>query len=756
MSGSYGFRSEVAEPYQWSAEIPYLYTLVITLMNPQDETVEVVSSRVGFRRVEIEGGQLLVNGRPILIKGANRHEHDPVTGHVVSEESMLEDIRLMKAFNLNAVRTSHYPNDPRWYELADEYGLYVVDEANIESHGMGYNLATTLGNNPEWQAAHLDRTIRMVERDKNHPSIIIWSLGNEAGNGVNFYETYNWIKLRDSTRPVQYERALLDWNTDLYVPMYAGFQRLIDYAERDPERPLIMCEYAHAMGNSVGNLTDYWEIIERYPVLQGGFVWDWVDQGLLTTNEEGKEIFAYGGDFGPPGTPSDGNFVINGLVAPDRRPNPSLWEVKRVYQYIAVEAVDLQRGIIEVTNRYDFKDLANVKLVWSVLRDGTAVESGEVLELSPTAGASQVIELPLLATEAAPGAEYYLHLSFRAKRAEGIVPGDHEVAFEQFRLPLSVPAEPKGVDGSPLTVERRGDSTVVRGERFAVTFNGGGDLVSYVYQGRELLQEPLVPNFWRAPTDNDFGGSWQTRLAVWRTAADRWEFRRVQVGQDNPQRVTVGVTGQLRTVRARHSVTYSVMASGDVVVDSHFEPQRDSMPRMPRFGMKLTLPSEFEHVSWYGRGPHESYWDRKAGAPVGRYEGTVAEQFFPYVRPQETGNKTDVRWMALTDGEGRGLLIVGLPLLSMSALHHTIDALDPGPVKRQRHSGDLTPHENVYVNIDYKQMGVGGINSWGPTALPKYSLPYREYRYRFLLRGIARGDGTPDELGRRSVGLESP
>jgi len=752
-----GFAETIPEPLPWTAETPSLYTLLITLMDERGETVEVLSSRVGFRTVEIRNAQLLVNGRPILIKGTDRHEHDPVTGHVVSEESMRQDIRLMKQFNLNAVRTSHYPNDPRWYELADEYGLYIVDEANIESHGIGYNLTRTLGNDPAWGAAHLDRTMRMVERDKNHPSVIIWSLGNEAGNGVNFYATYRWIKARDSTRPVQYERAGREWNTDLYVPMYPGFQHLIDYAEGNPDRPLIMCEYAHAMGNSVGNFADYWEIIDRYPVLQGGFIWDWVDQGLRTVNAEGRPIFGYGGDFGPPGTPSDGNFLINGLVAPDRMPHPSLWEVKRVYQYIDVDRVDLARGVIEVRNRYDFKDLRDIRLVWSVLEDGATTQTGAVEELTAAAGESQLIDLPIDIAAPVVGAEYYLHLSFRTRLASELVPQDHEVAFAQFRLPVDAPAQPVVPDGvKPLTVVERGDTVIVRGEQFSTAFHrGSGDMLSYAYRGRELLREAPRPNFWRPPTDNDFGGSWQDKLAVWRTATDRWEFRSVRVEQVSPERVTVTVRGELRTVGAWHTVTYRVFATGEVIVESHIVPGRDSMPRMPRFGMRFVVPGAFNNVAWYGRGPHESYWDRQVGAPVGRYAGTVAEQFHPYVRPQETGNKTDVRWMALTDREGRGLLVVGMPLLSLSALHFAIEDLDPGPVKLQRHAGDLTPRPDVYVNVDYKQMGVGGINSWGPTALPEYSLPYREYRYRFLIRGMVRGDGPPEELSRRSFDFES-
>jgi beta-galactosidase len=749
---SVGFRETIARAARWTAETPNLYTVLITLMDPGGQTVEVLTSRVGFRTVEIRDGRLLVNGAPILIKGVNRHEHDPVTGHVVSEESMRRDIALMKQFNVNAVRTSHYPNDPRWYELADEHGLYVVDEANIESHGMGYNLTMTLGNDPAWKAAHLDRTIRMVERDKNHPSVIIWSLGNEAGNGTNFYTTYEWITIRDTTRPVQYERAGLERNTDIVVPMYPGLQSMIDYAERYGDRPYIMCEYAHAMGNSVGNFTDYWDVIERYPVLQGGFIWDWVDQGLITRNAAGRTIVGYGGDFGPPGTSSDGNFLINGLVSADRKPHPSLWEVKKVYQSVRADPVDLRAGRIAVTNRYQFRDLDNVALAWTVLADGVPTDSGRVESVGLVAGERREFTLPLPTDQAVPGAEYLLEVSFRLAAAEGLLPADHEIAWEQLALPVAMlPPPAPSASRRTLTLQERDSVAVIHGDGFSVTFDvRNGELLSYRYRERELIAEPLRPNFWRAPNDNDFGGGWQNTLAVWKSAGERWEFRRVRVEQVAPHEVAVTVTGHIRPVGAAYRSVYRVLGSGDVLIENHFAPERKSMPRLPRFGMRMAMPAGFSQVAWYGRGPHESYWDRKAGARVRRYDGTVAEQFHPYVRPQETGNKTDVRWMGVTNSDGFGLLFVGDSLLSMSALHYAIEDLDPGPEKRQRHAGDLTPRPETYLNIDDRQMGVGGTNSWGTTALPEYSLPYQEYRYRFRLRGISPRDVALDVLARQA------
>ena len=748
----------VPAPRRWTAETPNLYTLLITLADQRDSTIEVLSSRVGFRTVEIRGGQLLVNGVPILIKGVDRHEHDPVTGHVVSRELMRRDVQLMKEFNINAVRTSHYPNDPYWYDLADEYGLYIVDEADIESHGMGYDPAVTLGNNPVWQAAHLDRTMRMVERDKNHPSIIIWSLGNEAGNGVNFYATYRWVKQRDATRPVQYERAGLDWNTDLVVPMYPSFQQLVDYAEHHHDRPLIMCEYAHAMGNSVGNFQDYWDIIKRYDNLQGGFIWDWVDQGIRTRDSAGTVIWGYGGDFGPPGTPSDNNFNINGIVQPDRVPHPSAFEVKHVYQSIDVIAVDLPAGIVDVTDAYDFRRTDDVRMLWTVLADGVPIDSGvasDSLPLAPHERMRVTLLMPRIQPE--PGVEYDLDLSFRQTRPRSLVPAGHEVAFEQFRLPVARPTPP--VDPrtlGPLALRTSGDSVIVTGSRFSVRFTRAtGRMVSYVYDGRDLLGQGPAPNFWRAPVDNDFGAGLQRKLRVWLGAADSAALPSVTVTGPAGGQVTVTVQSKLPTVSADYTTVYTVLGSGDVIVDDHFVPHGDSLPEMFRFGMSLVLPAPFSTVEWYGRGPHESYWDRKTAALVGRYRGTVSEQYFPYVRPQETGNKTDVRWLALTDSSGAGLLFVGDSLLSMSALHYTIADLDPGLEKRQTHSGELVERPEVYVNVDERQMGVGGTNSWGIAALPRYSLPYAEYRYRFRMRGISARDGDVDRLARmRFAGVD--
>jgi beta-galactosidase len=750
------FSAELTRPRLWTAETPNLYTLVITLKDAAGATLESTTRRVGFRTSEVKDGLFLVNGRPVLIRGVNRHEHDPTTGHAISRESMRRDIELMKRFNLNAVRTSHYPHDPYWYELTDQYGLYVVDEANIESHGMGYHLDTTLGNNPAWKEAHLERTRRMLERDKNHASIVLWSLGNEGGNGVNFYATYKWIKERDPSRPVQYERALLEWNTDIYVPMYPTLENLVRYAESGDERPLIMCEYAHAMGNSVGNFKDYWELIERYDKLQGGFIWDWVDQGIHQTLADGRHIFAYGGDYGPPGTPSDGNFCINGIVMPDRRPNPSLWEVKKLYQEVAVTAQDVAAGRVEVRNKRVFTSLADLALDWTILADGVALAVGNGPALDVPAGESRHVELALPTFAAEPGVEHFLNLSFRTRRATDLVPAGHQAAFEQ--LPWPVAAEPAAVAQQSMAalavLEMAADasSITVSGNRFRIVFDrDAGTIASWVFHGKELILSGPRPNFWRAPTDNDFGGSFQKHFRVWKGAGETWEVGEAKTRREASGAVRITFSGAL-IEDASYTASYLVAGDGEVTVEARLEPGKKKLANLPRFGMRLTLPKAFSNLEWYGRGPHESYWDRKESAAVGLWQGTVREQLHPYVRPQESGNKTDVRWLALRDFEGTGLLVLGMPTLSANALHFLQEDLDPGENKAQRHFGELTERDLVSLHIDNRQMGVGGTNSWGIAALAKYSIDYAPLSYSYRLLPFTPDDGLPSALARQRRG----
>jgi beta-galactosidase len=748
------FEKFIGNPKKWSAETPNLYSVVLSLVDESGRTVEVVSCKTGFRKVEIKGGQLLVNGIPVTIKGVNRHEHEPETGRVVSEEYMIKDIRLMKQFNINAVRTSHYPNVPRWYELCDQYGLYVIDEANIESHGMGYRPERTLGNNPAWRKAHLERTIRMVERDKNHPAIIIWSLGNEAGDGVNFKATYSWIKKRDPSRPVQYERAETRSHTDIVCPMYRQIHHLEDFLKRGLDnRPLILCEYAHAMGNSVGNLQDYWDYFDKHPELQGGFIWDWVDQGLLKKTEEGEEFWAYGGDFGPPGTLSDKNFCINGLVFPDRKLHPHIWEVKKVYQYIKVKPVDLRAGRVKILNTYDFIDFNVFETTWTVMRDEEEIARGELPLMDIPPRHFQEVTLPLPRIHPEPGKEYFLKLSFTLREPTSLLPEGHEAAWEQFKLPLSQPVPDIERKRLPrLSLQKEEELIEIKGKNFTISFDGStGMLTSYVYENTELIQSGPVPNFWRAPTDNDFGWDMPKRLRIWKGAGVGRTVETVTARSVSSQEIQVDVVSLIPAGASKYSTSYKIFGSGDIIVENRFVPDSNELPEMPRFGMVMTLPVEFENIIWYGRGPHENYWDRNTGSPVGVYSGTVMDLYHPYIRPQENGNRTDVRWVALINDKGIGLLAVGRPLLSMSAHHFIDEDFDPGLEKRQRHTFHLKKRDLVTLKLDYRQMGVGGDTSWGDRARPhpEYRLPVKEYSYSFRLRPFSEKDGTPMSLSKK-------
>ncbi len=747
------FEHPVPDPKKWSAENPDLYTILLILKDESGAIIEVVPWKIGFREVEIKGGQLLVNGKSILLKGVNRHEHDPDSGHTLSEESMIRDIKLMKRSNINGVRTSHYPNDPRWYKLCDFYGLYLIDEANIESHGMGYRPDRTLGNNPEWREAHIDRTVRMVERDKNHPSVIIWSLGNEGGDGVNFEATSAWIHGRDPTRPVHYEQAEERPHTDIICPMYPPPDRVSSYGLRELDRPFIMCEYAHAMGNSVGDLRAYWDLIYEYKHLQGGFIWDWVDQGLrkkvpeewiakskkTTPNQDPKSEFfwAYGGDFGPPGTPSDGNFCMNGLVSPDRTPHPSLYEVKKIYQYIQFEPVDLGEGILEIRNRFDFTNLDEFVCYWQLKEDDRLVSSGQLPRMNVAPGYGERVTIPLKKPDLKPGAEYWLDLSFRLKKDTLWADVGHEIAWEQFSIPWKTPTptEINITDMPALIAIDKEDSIEISGKSFGIHFSKKeGTITSFRYQGVELIRSGPIPHFWRAPIDNDRGNGMPDRCGIWRHAGRDREILNVDVETFAPQAVRIIVESALAANNSPYTTVFTVCGSGDVLIEGRFEP-RGELPELPRFGMQMTLPPAFDSFVWYGRGSHETHWDRKDGARVGLYKGSVDDQFVDYSKPQENGNKTDVRWIALRNDRGVGLMTVGMPLLSVSAHHYTTEDLE-----QASHSYKLARQPYIILNIDDKQMGVGGDNSWGARPHDWCTLWPEPYTYSYRLKPISSVD----------------
>ncbi|MGC9344492.1 MAG: glycoside hydrolase family 2 TIM barrel-domain containing protein, partial [Bacteroidales bacterium] len=728
----------------WSAEIPNLYSLVLELKNKKSESIEFISSKIGFRTSEIKNGQLLVNGVPITIKGVNRHEHDEYEGHVVSKESMLLDIKLMKQNNINTVRTSHYPNDPYWYELCDKYGLYVIDEANIESHGMGYDPDKTLGNNPVFKKSHLDRTIRMVERDKNHPSIIVWSLGNEAGDGVCFDATYDWIKLRDKTRPVQYERATSGRNTDIFCPMYMRVPGMLNYVNEIQEKPLIQCEYAHAMGNSTGNFIDYWEAIEIHDQLQGGCIWDWVDQGIAKYTEDGVKYWAYGGDFGPEDVPSDGTFCLNGLVFPDRTPHPGLMEVKRVYQYINFEPVNFSFDEIKVTNNYDFRNLENFAIYWELESEGEVLQQGTLMNPDLSAGESKIFSLDMQPFRPESSQEYFLNLTAFQLSKGDLIESGHIFAWDQFPIPIPFQEESKTLDEGSKVVYQDDEELKIDAGDITFSFSKeNGYLVSIKKGDAEYLAEHLAINFWRAPVENDWGNNMPERLGVWRTAGRNAELKSINHEQNKDEYYQVDVDYWLPGVESHYYINYEISGSGEIRVNTYLEPAGKSAPELPRFGMTLAVPGDYELLEWFGRGPHENYQDRKTSAIVGLYNSTVEEQYVPYIAPEENGYKTDTRWLTLKNRQGGGIMLKGNPVIDFSALHFTNEDL----TREQRdgmHTVDLKPRNDVYLNVDFAQMGLGGDNSWGAKPLAKYSLPFGPYGYSFVIKILDPGQDSWD------------
>jgi beta-galactosidase len=766
---------KVENPEKWSAEHPNLYKLAITLKRADGSVIETTACNVGFRKVEIKDGLLLVNGQRILIKGVNRHEFDPDTGQCVSVESMIRDIKLMKQHNINAVRTCHYPNTPAWYDLCDQYGIYLVDEANVESHGMGYGPAT-LAKRPEWLPAHMDRTQRMVERDKNHPSIIIWSLGNEAGNGPNFEATYAWIKSQDSTRPVQYERAETQANTDIVCPMYIKPNAMAVYAEQKQARPYIQCEYAHAMGNSTGNFQEYWDLFYSKPQLQGGFIWDWVDQGIRTPvpkelGPDGRRpinplgemrtatppkdtYYAFGGDFGPKGTPTDDNFCCNGLVSPDRRTHPGINQVKKSYQYLQFKPVALDKGEFEVTNWYDFTNPREiVDGFWRLRADDKVVQEGRLPDLDLAPHQTQTVKAPFQAFTPEPGVEYWLDIVFRLKKDMPWANAEHELAWEQFKLPFAAEqpkatqaAEKGAANATPLKLAQNDASVIVSGKDFSVVIDKKqGFLTSLKYQGTELIQEPLRPDFWRAPTDNDRGNQMPKRCAVWHDVMKSWKVSNLTVAQPNPGQVDVRVQAMLDDVAAEYELAYTIFSDGRIVVDAKFTPSNKKLPELPRFGMQLGLPKGFDTITWYGRGPWETYCDRFDGW-VNVFSGKVADQYFrDYVEPSESGNKVEVRWAALTNEAGVGLLAVGEPLLSVNASQYTAE-----DIEHAHHPYELHARDYTVLNLDLRQMGVGGDDSWEAMPHDPYRIMPEPQAYRFCLRPFSKADGDPKTLAIQS------
>lgn len=746
-SGKKSFNMKIENPEKWTAESPYLYTLLTTIKN-DNKIIETIPVKVGFRKIEIRDNQLLVNGNPVLIKGVNRHELDPDHGYVVSRERMIEDIRIMKENNINGVRTCHYPNDNAWYDLCDEYGLYVVAEANIESHGMGYD-EKTLAKNPLFRKAHLERNMRNVQRSYNHPSVIVWSLGNEAGHGDNFLACYDWIKKYDLTRPVQYEQAEKGKGTDIFCPMYYDHKQSEDYAKdnaEDAQKPLIQCEYAHAMGNSCGGFKEYWELVRKYPKYQGGFIWDFVDQGLRSKNNKGQGIFKYGGDYNSYDA-SDNNFCNNGLVNPDRGLNPHMDEVKYYYQNIWTSPVDLKKGEIEVFNENYFRDLSAYSLTWSLVAEGKVVQRGMVDQLKADAQQKMIVKLPYDLSLVPEGKEMFLNVEFKLKNNEGLLEAGHSVAKAQMQitpyvftdLTLNNREDKNKKTEGPVLYNDNTNRLHVKGSNFDIEFDKEtGYLCGYTWNNLPLMNEGgfLTPNFWRAGTDNDFGGDVQNKYKVWRNPSIKKKAMDAKVENGL---VIVSAKYDMPDVNASLDLTYEINNEGKIKVTQRMEAGKGTeVSDMFRFGMQMQMPEDLNYSTFYGRGPIENYADRKNSAFIGLYSLSAEEQAYPYIRPQETGLKSDIRWWMQTDKRGKGLSIISDAPFYASALNYSIDSLDDGVKKDQRHFGDVDPVDYTNVCIDKAHTGIGGVTSWGrkALALEKYRIPYGDYEFSFILTPV--------------------
>ena len=792
---------EVPNVKTWTSEHPNLYKLLMYIKDG-DKFTEIVPFNVGFRRIEIKpieqkaaNGKpyvcLFINGQPLKLKGVNIHEHNPATGHYVTEELMRRDFELMKQHNLNSVRLCHYPQDRRFYELCDEYGLYVYDEANIESHGMYYDLRKggSLGNNPEWLKPHMDRTINMFERNKNYPSVTFWSLGNEAGNGYNFYQTYLWVKEADKNimaRPVNYERAQWEWNSDMYVPQYPGASWLENTGKNGSDRPVAPSEYAHAMGNSTGNLWGQWQAIYKYPNLQGGYIWDWVDQGLLQKDKNGREYWAYGGDFGV-NAPSDGNFLCNGLVNPDRGPHPAMAEVKYVHQNVGFEAIDAASGKFRITNRFYFTNLKKYQIHYSVLSNNKTIKSGKVsLDIAPQA--SKEFTVPVNGLKSQPGTEYFVNFSVTTVEPEPLIPAGYEIAYDQFQLPIQAEKRIYKANGPALTTATSGDELTVSSSKVNFVFNKKSGLVtSYKVDGTEYFKDGfgIQPNFWRAPNDNDYGNGAPKRLQVWKQSSKNFHVTDVKMTTENKV-VSLKAT-YLLAAGNLYVVTYRIYPSGIVNVSAQFtstdmqaaETEVSEATRMatftpgsdaarkaasklevPRIGVRFRLPAQMNNVQYFGRGPEENYIDRNHGTLVGVYKTTADKMYFNYVRPQENGHHTDTRWLTLNKKGGKGLTIYADKTIGFNALRNSVEDFDGGEtvsrpyqwlnrdagelvhdenkakdqLPRKTHINDITPRNFVEVCVDMKQQGVAGYNSWGARPEPGYNIPAnQEYKWGFTI-----------------------
>lgn len=740
------FAGRINNVNKWSAEKPYLYDCIITLLDENGREVNTTAYKTGFRKVEIKNAKLHVNGVPTYIKGVNRHEHNDTLGHVQNREIMMHDLKLMKELNINAIRLSHYPTDPLFYKLCDLYGFYLVDEANIETHGMGSvpyfkDTVPHPAYRPEWYDAHVDRITRMVERSKNHASIIGWSLGNECGNGKVFHDEYARLKAYDPSRFVQFEQAWEDSNTDVVCPMYPNYRQVETYRNSGKQRPYIMCEYAHGLGNSNGNFQDLWDLIYDSPNLQGGFIWDWMEQGIRVVpdgdrertywkyKEKRKDVYWI--------TP-DHQSTADGIIASDGTPKPQAYEIKKVHQYIQFFNKDLKRGIISIKNRYDFTNLDEYNFSWELYKNGTKESSGTFsVSLKPHQERDVQLSLPKLVDE--DRNEYYLNVFAYTKKTTGLLPANYEVAKEQFKLNSSSFFDKQDSVEGNLTYDIDGDVLSFKSGNISGKFNlKKGELSDYEINGKQPIKRGMYPEpaFWRAPVDGDFGNKMHIVSGVWRTAGYNKRVSKVTLGDKNTEGIPIKVEFILADIEVPYTIDYLIKNDGSIQIISSIDMKGRNLAELPRFGMRMTLESEYDNLSYYGRGPLENYVDRWTSSFVGKYEDNVDNQYYNYIRPQESGNKTDVRWLTLLSNNGVGLQVQGLQPIAFSAIHFTPEDLDPGLTKKMQQSNDIIPRKEVILHVDLKQRGLGGDNTWGQFPYKQYRLLDKEYSYGYTIKLI--------------------
>ncbi len=731
-------KATVKKPKMWSAEFPNLYTLVLNLKDDDGKVIESRSCKVGFREVKIVDGELFVNGKSVLLYGVNRHDHSQTGGKVISDQEMLNDVLLLKQFNFNAVRTSHYPNNSKWLELCDEYGIYLIDEANLETHGVG----GWLSNDAQWHNSFVERGIRMVERDKNHPSVIFWSLGNESGYGPNHAAMGAWIKDYDDTRYIHYEGAQSNYGkldppgVDMISRMYTPIDRMVSWANHPVDnRPVLWCEYAHAMGNSLGSFYKFWDAIRANKRMIGAFIWDWTDQGILQTDANGKKYWAYGGDFGD--KINSGNFCINGVIAADQTAKPVTWEVKKIHQPVVMTAAKLLRGDIRITNWHHFTDLSIYDISWELAENGKIIQNGiiEALDIKPTE--TKRVNIPFEKPTLKPGAEYFLKVIFKTNKDNSWAEKGHIVAWEQFKIPFNVASVPLAdISGfGNVDATENENSIVVTGDEFEIGISKSEGLFSsYKLNGKEIISAPLVPNFWRPPTDNDIGSGSPRRMGVWKEAGKERIVKSVNLVKISDKVVRISVETILEKVNSSLSTSYTVYGNGEVLVNYSFV-SGGGLPNIPRVGMQMQITDDFDNLEWYGPGPHPSYWDRNLGSTVGDYTKSVKKDFYQYVRPQESNNHWNTRWAKLTNGSGDGIIISAENLLNFSAWPYTMD-----DIEKAKHINELPDRNIITLNIDYLQQGVGGDDSWSQNALPhpEFRIPAKNYSYNFSIKPVKK------------------